>query len=517
MFEDWSDASVVGLAEDAHRDVAIAMARALAAVAELLDRRIDEELEREQDVKSMITGFRRATAEVGAALKLSAAQARTLLRQADALNTRLPAVGTLLASGRVDWNTVQLALSRTDLVDDELIGRVDAALAAQLGGWRTWSRKNVIDAIDAEVIALDPDAAKQRRARAYDERSVVVESGLDGMGWLKARMSATQAAAWDKKLASMATATCPADPRTLQQRRSDALDAIRDDRPFGCACTEPDCSARAGAACSGATMVLHVIATAETVAGRSDRPGYLAGYGVVDAELIRELARDATRRLVEEPVISDEQARTYRPSAALDRYIRARDLTCRFPGCTVPATRCDIDHTEPFNHDDPASGGQTVPENLACYCREHHRDKTFDKGWRDRQLGDGAIVWTSPTGKVYRTTPGGTALFGPMHRPRRPDERRRVSRSRRQLDEHRHGSIYNRYRNREAKEEVRIRRWRNESRRFRVLFHGETTDVKPSKSPFCTWINDPIEDEHLPANWQPPPLHRDDPDEPPPF
>ncbi len=54
-------------------------------------------------------------------------------------------------------------------------------------------------------------------------------------------------------------------------------------------------------------------------------------------------------------------------------------------------------------------------------------------------------------------------------------------------------------------------------RRMRVLFHGETTETKPSKSPFARWVNDPAEPEELPADWQPPPLTTSDPDEPPPF
>nr|WP_231751017.1 HNH endonuclease signature motif containing protein [Mycobacterium sp. NAZ190054] len=248
---------------------------------------------------------------------------------------------------------------------------------------------------------------------------------------------------------------------------------------------------------AGASVVLHVIATADTVAGHSTRPGYLAGYGVIDADLVGELAREATRRLIEEPEVSHEQALTYRPSAALARYIRARDLTCRFPGCTVPATRCDIDHTEPFNHHDPTHGGHTVPENLACYCRTHHLIKTFDTGWRDQQLPDGTIIWTSPTGATYPTTPAGVALFGPMHRPRRPDQARRVAAARARQHQHRHTSTANLYRNRAAREEIRLRRWRNQSRRLRVLFHGKTTDTKPSTSPFSTWINDPPEDEQL--------------------
>ena len=86
--------------------------------------------------------------------------------------------------------------------------------------------------------------------------------------------------------------------------------------------------------------------------------------------------------------------------------------------------RRGCNHTVAFNHADPGAGGQTVPWNLACYCREHHRLKTFHGGvggWRDQQLPDGTIVWTSPTGRIYRTTPGGPELFPQMRRVWRPN------------------------------------------------------------------------------------------------
>ena len=79
----------------------------------------------------------------------------------------------------------------------------------------------------------------------------------------------------------------------------------------------------------------------------------------------------------------------YRPSAQLQRFIRCRDLTCRFPSCDRPAELCDVDHTVPY----PL--GLTHPSNLKCLCRKHHLLKTFWSGpdrWRDRQHPDGAIT-----------------------------------------------------------------------------------------------------------------------------
>ncbi|WP_414684848.1 HNH endonuclease signature motif containing protein [Mycobacterium sp.] len=98
----------------------------------------------------------------------------------------------------------------------------------------------------------------------------------------------------------------------------------------------------------------------------------------------------------------------YRPSAGLARFIGCRDLTCSWPGCDAPATACDIDHTVPYPH------GPTHPSNNKPYCRIHHLFKTFHAGpagWTEIQLPDGTIVWTSPRGRTYTTTPLGAQFF----------------------------------------------------------------------------------------------------------
>jgi hypothetical protein len=89
--------------------------------------------------------------------------------------------------------------------------------------------------------------------------------------------------------------------------------------------------------------VINVIATEDTVTGEGDQPGYLEGYGVIDAEQVRQLAETAAWRPVECPTVTAEQALRYQPSSALERWIRCRDVTCRFPGGDRPARHCDID------------------------------------------------------------------------------------------------------------------------------------------------------------------------------
>ncbi len=91
--------------------------------------------------------------------------------------------------------------------------------------------------------------------------------------------------------------------------------------------------------------------------------------------------------------------RTYRPGAALAARVRARDLHCRFPGCSVPAARCQLDHVAPF----PA--GESVEENLQSLCAGHHGFK-HHAGWSVRMEPDGTCHWTSPTGRTHLTVPG---------------------------------------------------------------------------------------------------------------
>ena len=55
--------------------------------------------------------------------------------------------------------------------------------------------------------------------------------------------------------------------------------------------------------------------------------------------------------------------------------------------------------------------------------RCHHLLKTFwggPTGWRDRQLADGTIIWTSPRGRTYVTEPGSKLLFPSLCKPSAP-------------------------------------------------------------------------------------------------
>ncbi|MFS0794942.1 DUF222 domain-containing protein [Microbacterium sp. 1P10AE] len=132
-------------------------------------------------------------------------------------------------------------------------------------------------------------------------------------------------------------------------------------------------------------------------------PADLVGRGPIDADTARALAESTSLpwdRVVTHPVTGAVlRTDTYARTAAIDRHLRARDRGCRWPGCTAPAIRCEIDHTT-----DWALGGNTDVSNLACLCQRHHTQKQFTR-WNVRQLDGGLLEWTSPTGRVYTDHP----------------------------------------------------------------------------------------------------------------
>jgi len=66
---------------------------------------------------------------------------------------------------------------------------------------------------------------------------------------------------------------------------------------------------------------------------------------------------------------------------------------------------CDIEHTVPWNHDDPTAGGTTDVANLALVSRRWHTRKTRGTVTLDRHA-NGSATWTvTRTGYQVHTAP----------------------------------------------------------------------------------------------------------------
>ncbi len=104
----------------------------------------------------------------------------------------------------------------------------------------------------------------------------------------------------------------------------------------------------------------------------------------------------ATRRALDRQPHPAHRTDAYEPTAEIADTVRARDPVCTFPGCGVPASRCDLDHVVPHPR------GPTAVHALSPRSRRCHRLKTAAL-WRCRTRLDGsghvtAHEWTSPLG-----------------------------------------------------------------------------------------------------------------------
>ncbi len=310
--------------------------------------------------------------EVAAGLKISQGRAETKLRYARAMRERLPKVGAVFCAGDIDFDAFSTIVFRTDLIEDpQVLGRVDAVVAARVTRWPSMSRWRLSQKVDAIVARADADAVR-RRKKMQPEREVYIGQELDGLCTIEGRVRITDATALDQRLSALAATVCPHDPRTRDQRRADALGALAADATrLGCECGRTDCTA-AGRKPSSPVRI-HVIAEAATLNGHGDTPGCLLGAeDLITPDLLAELALTAKLVPLIHPGYGPPEPQ-HIPSTALAAFVRARDLTCRWPGCDVPATRCDLDHTIPY-----AQGGPTHAGNLKCYCRTQHQRRPLN-------------------------------------------------------------------------------------------------------------------------------------------
>jgi Domain of unknown function (DUF222) len=400
-----ADAGVVDAITAAAREQSAMCGRELAAIGELYARRAPED--DSERLNWAIDGHENVVAEVAAALGISRGRARGRLRYAIALRERLPRIAEVFAQGLIDFRLMAAVVSRTELVEDPvLIAKLDAAIARHAPKWMRLSEPKLFERIDLWVMRFDPAGSRVPGERTED-RYVEIAPTDAGLAGIWAQLHATDGAALDQKLDSLAATVCAADPRTKKQRRADALGALAAGlSAMHCQCGSPECSAAQQRPSS--SVVIHVLADRATISGDSQAPGYLPGFGPLPSSTLRDIATTAKIKPLMMPSTTPESG--YRPSAALAEFVRRRDLTCRFPGCDQPAEVCDIDHTVPF----PL--GPTHPSNCKLLCRYHHLLKTFYTGiggWADTQLPDGTVEWTAPTGHSYTTKPVG-ALFFPI-------------------------------------------------------------------------------------------------------
>lgn len=502
------DAALIDAMTRAAAAEAVAAARRLAVIAEFTDPRLGGQ----DHADWAADDWDAAAVEIAAALQLTLGRASSQMELAMTLRTRLPRVAAQMARGCLSLPVVRTIAARTDLIADRAaLAALDEALEKHAVAWGLLSQAKLEAAIDMWVAAVDPAAAHRTRRHARDREIRIGDpNDSDGVTSIFGQLLCTDAKLLDERLTAMARMVCTDDPRTMAQRRADALGALAaGSTHLACWCTVDGCTAAADDG-RASSVIVHVLADAQAVAAPADaglhgeqpasacpdfataigeylrkqrgeavgrtadsrptppppanlaapaaetavsespaaapnpvdaqqfRAGLMVGGPIVPLPLLGELiAHGADVEHLRPPGGGSRTG--YRPSPALDTWVRMRDLTCRAPGCARPAVAADIDHTIPW----PC--GPTHPSNTKSYCRKHHLVKTFWPGFEDRQNPDGSVEFSTPTGHNYTTRPFGALMFPmwntttavlrePSDAPPKADERmmprRRRSRSR---------------------------------------------------------------------------------------
>jgi Domain of unknown function (DUF222) len=298
------------------------------------------------------------------------------------------------------------------------------------------------------VMARIPDGDSETHRRQVKNRSIWINRKQAGMASLCAYLTADEAQlayqalnahAWrvhdDFLKAGAACET--ADGKSFDNFRADALMQVmralqmnlltRKPSEAGSPCctlsvdgassavedavedAEPGPTSRGGRMMDPARVMLHLYMQASTLVGLDNQPATLLGYGPIEADQARRLTENAAlTRILTDPFSGDIKAvdlASYRVPKVLRMAVQARDRSCVFPACDVPALDTQIDHIDPHPFarrlEKALATGRTTFSNLQSLCLRHHYLKTHG-GWMIQSTSGARLEWISPTGHSYR-------------------------------------------------------------------------------------------------------------------
>ena len=307
-----------------------------------------------------------ASTEIGVALRQPPATVYDRLRTAHDLLDRLPETFALLEAGAITWRHAHTLTHAVRVLSDDLAAKVEDKV---LDRAPQQSVAAFAKSVSKAVLTVDPRTARKRHEDAIGDRRVCGRPVGDGMGELWAMLPADGLALVMARLNAEAERRLPGDQRTMDQRRADALVALAEQGLLDGAVPGQH----------GRKPTIQVTVALETLLGLDDQPGELDGFGSIPTALARALAFDPTgtwRRLLTDPDgrMIDYSQEAYEPAQALQDHLIARDVTCRFPGCSRRARVSDLDHQI------PSPEGPTSARNMEALCEHHHRLK-HSTGW----------------------------------------------------------------------------------------------------------------------------------------
>lgn len=334
--------------------------------------------------------------ELASALRITEYAATELLGFAEALVQRYPAALDSLSRAGMTEQHAKVLVTALDAappsVRDALALRA-VTLAEQLpvGSFRRRLRR-LIETAESPTLT-------ERHEEAISGRRVFIETVEDGMAWLHLFAPSVEIHAIHGRITAIGTALTAQDDetRTLDQARADVVCDLLID---GDVADHPTQARGIRATVAVTVPALSLLGDGHA----TSEPAVVEGLGPIPIARARELCGGAEgwMRVLTDPetgmVLSVGRSQ-YRPPESLRRLIRWRAERCMAPGCGMPASRCQIDHSIAWEH-----GGVTSLWNTAPLCLGHHIVKHHGN-WEIRQFENGSIEWTSPTGRRYVVEP----------------------------------------------------------------------------------------------------------------
>jgi Domain of unknown function (DUF222) len=338
-------------------------------------------------------------AEVACVLTIGERAASTLLGEAHALTTSLPAALDALQAGSIGWLHARIVAEETaglspaaasaleaHFFDPDAANPARGAAPGQLVPAR-FRRK-----VRAWRERHHPESLEQRHEKSTADRRMEFGPDRDGMAWLSLYLPGdTALAIWNKSTALARGLQGPDEPRNLTQLRADIAAALL----LGSG------SQAAGDVPSPKADVL-VTVPVFSLLGLTDEPAEVDGLGPVPASIARRLVADGASsfyRVLVDPRGGAplEIGRTsYRLPETLKRWLKMRDGTCTFPGCSNHSLDNEADHLTAWQR-----GGSTGISNLGQACPKHHRLKHRSAWTPTPATKHEPPGWISPTGRHY--------------------------------------------------------------------------------------------------------------------
>ena len=334
---------------------------------------------------------RSAATEIRAALTLTRRAAETELDLAIDTRQRLPQVWEALSRGDIDVRRAHVIVSTTCHLDEDVARGLADRIVARAPMLTTGQLRAAIAKLCLEA---DPEDAERVYEEAVEDRRMVLEANPTGTADLRGTdLPPDRAVAISRRINRLARRLkAKGETRSMDQLRADVfLDLLE--------------GSLVGAAGDTARGVVDIQVDLETLMNLSDSAGDLAGYGPVVADIARQVTERQRHSSWQFTVTDPDSGQPIhtgttrrRPAAGQRRYVEARNRTCIFPGCRMPAVDSDLDHRIPWSE-----GGATETCNLAPLCRHDHCNR-HHCGWGYEPLANGDYRWISRLGRTYTTS-----------------------------------------------------------------------------------------------------------------